>query len=44
MANIRKRGIDQFQVRIRRKGLPELHQTFRSKLEAATWALGKRYP
>jgi hypothetical protein len=38
MADIRKRGPCQWQVRIRRKGYPSQTKTFNIKSEAEAWA------
>lgn len=38
MATIRKRGIGQWQVQIRREGYPKESATFESKIEALEWA------
>ena len=38
MADIRKRGPYQWQVRVRRKGYPSQSKTFNTKSEAETWA------
>lgn len=38
MAQITKRGIGQYQVRIRRQGYPVQTKTFRSQYDAQTWA------
>jgi len=38
MASIRKRGPYQWEVRIRKKGLPVACKTFESRVEADRWA------
>ncbi len=38
MATIRKRGPDQYQVEIRRRGYTREVKTFESKAEAQAWA------
>jgi integrase len=38
MANIRKRGLHQYQARVRLKGFPELSNTFPTRQDAVSWA------